>query len=369
MGFPFATDHAPSCSAEIVQYSDRDETAVCNLASIALPRFLRAGARWSEERIDYAALRATVRLAVTNLDRVIDANLYPTQGAASSNGKHRPVGLGVQGLADVYMELGREGVAFDSAEAREANRRIFAHIYYAAVERSAELAAERGAYPSFPGSPASQGLLQPDLWGVEPLQDPDLNWDELREKAKGGLRNSLLIAVMPTASTASILGNCECIEPQMSNIYSRRTTAGDFTLVNSRLQRQMRDRGLWTQAVRNAILRKGGSVQGIAPPDLAPIYKTSWEISQAHLIDQASDRGAYVCQSQSMNLFLQSPSYSQVTSMLFYSWECGLKTGMYYLRSSAAAQQIQFNLQKSEQKVQEVLACRRDDPACVACSA
>ena len=276
------------------------------------------------------------------LDRVIDRNQYPLEEAEASNVRHRPVGLGVQGLADVFALL---RLPFDSEGARELNREIFETLYYGALEESVALAEELGAHPSHPGSPASRGVLQYDMWGVTPTGRWD--WAALKAKiAEHGLRNSLLLAPMPTASTAQILGNNECFEPYTSNIYSRRTLSGEFAVVNQHLLRDLTARGLWTPAIRNQIIAHNGSVQNIPeiPDDLKGLYRTSWEIKQRALIDMAADRGAFIDQSQSFNVFVQDPNYGKLSSMHFYGWKKGLKTGMYYLRTKAASDAIKFTV-------------------------
>lgn len=315
---------------EIVLWTSPEETAVCNLASIALPKCV-VGSEFCFE-----SLRRVTELVVRNLNRVIDGTFYPTPEALASNMRHRPIGIGVQGLADVFMML---GMAFDSSEARLLNREIFETIYYAALSQSCELAALDGPYSSYAGSPASRGLLQPDLWGVTPGDRWD--WASLRARVREhGLRNCALVAPMPTASSSSILGNNECFEPYTSNLYSRRVLAGEFTMVNRHLVRVLESRGLWTSETRQALLRSGGSVRELDFPEKG-LFKTVWELKQRVLLDMAIDRGAYVCHSQSMNVFLESPSVAQLTSMHFYGWKGGLKTGMYYLRTNPKTRPIQ----------------------------
>jgi ribonucleotide reductase alpha subunit len=285
------------------------------------------------------------RVAIRNLNRVIDINYYPTPETERSNMRHRPVGLGVQGLADVFAML---GLAWDDDAAAKTNRLIFEHMYYAAVDESATLAVTEGSYETFAGSPASKGQLQPDLWEVKPLTESDglLDWVALRTKAARGLRNSLLIAPMPTASTSQILGYNECFEPFTTNIYTRRTLAGEFVIVNKHLMRELMTRGIWSETLKQKIVAMNGSVQEIAeiPDELKPIYKTSWELKQRTLIDMAADRGAFICQSQSLNLFVADPTYSKLTSMHFYSWKKGLKTGCYYLRTKAPVTAQKFTV-------------------------
>jgi ribonucleoside-diphosphate reductase alpha chain len=327
---------------EILEYSDANETAVCNLASLALPAFVDAAAG----AYDYAALQRTVRAAVRNLNRVIDVNFYPTPETHRSNMRHRPIGLGVQGLADVFAAL---RLTWEDAAAADLNQRIFEHIYYAAVDESALMAEEAGSYESFAGSPASEGRLQPDLWpGVTPLTaaDGSLDWDALRARAKKGLRNSLLVAPMPTASTSQILGYNECFEPFTSNLYTRRTLAGEFIVVNKHLTKELMELGIWSEAMKQEIVARNGSVQGIAaiPEDVQRRYKTAWEIPQKVLIDMAAARGAFICQSQSLNLFIADPNYAKLTSMHFYTWKKGLKTGCYYLRTKAPVAAQKFTV-------------------------
>jgi ribonucleoside-diphosphate reductase alpha chain len=350
---------------EIIEYSSPGETAVCNLASIALPRFVVGGA------FDLEALQATASEVTRNLNRVIDRNYYPVEQAQSSNLLHRPIGIGVQGLADVYATLGLD---FDSPEAAELNRSIFSHIYYGALEASCDLAKKDGPYSSYEGSPASQGRLQFDLWNVEP--QPGLDWARLKKKiAKWGLRNSLLVAPMPTASTSQILGNNECFEPFTSNLYVRRVLSGEFVVVNKHLVRDLIALGLWNEEMKNEIVRGGGSVQAIEriPASLRRRYRTVWEMSMRPIIDQAADRGAYICQSQSMNLFIASPNVGSVNSMHFYAWEKGLKTGMYYLRSKPASAAKAITVEeapepKSEEEEQAALLCSLENPeACEMC--
>jgi ribonucleoside-diphosphate reductase alpha chain len=281
---------------------------------------------------------------IDNLNRVIDRNYYPTPKTKASNMRHRPVGLGVQGLADVFIQM---GLAFTSEEARELNRRIFETMYYAALEKSCELAERDGAYDTFEGSPASQGLLQFDLWSVVPASGR-YDWDNLKARIKMvGLRNSLLLAPMPTASTSQILGYNECIEPITSNIYSRRTLAGEFVLANKYLMRELMDLGLWNEKIKNNIIANHGSIQHIdvIPEAVREKYKTVWEIPMRALIDMAADRGVYVCQSQSLNLWIEDPTYATLTSMHFYAWTKGLKTGIYYLRRRGRHQAQQFTIE------------------------
>jgi len=324
---------------EIIEYSSPDETAVCNLASISLPSCV------TSNTFDFDELRKIVAIAVRNLNRVIDINYYPTPETKKSNMRHRPVGLGIQGLADVFAMLKYD---WESPEAARLNQLIFEYMYFEAVSESARIAQVEGSYVTFPGSPASQGRLQPDMWNVTPLTEKEgtLDWATLRTQAKAGLRNSLLVAPMPTASTSQILGNNECFEPFTTNIYTRRTLAGEFTVLNKYLLSELRDAGLWSDSLKNEIIARNGSVQGIEaiPVDVQARYKTTWEIKQRTLIDMARDRGAFIDQSQSLNLFVADPTYSKLTSMHFYAWKAGLKTGCYYLRSKAPVVAQQFTV-------------------------
>ena len=357
---------------EIMEYSDENETAVCNLASIALNKFI------DEESgvINMAELERVTALIVDNLNQIIDINYYPTMKTKTSNLRHRPIGIGVQGLADVFMMM---NIPFHSEEARVLNREIFETIYYAAVNASMTLAARHGAYETFPGSPASQGILQFDMWGIDPTANsyPDpkyrtwkYDWSALKSKVqKYGLRNSLLLAPMPTASTSQILGNNECFEPITSNIYTRRTLAGEFIMVNRYLIRDLIALGLWNERVKTNIIANQGSVQYIdALPDALKLkYKTVWEMPMRHIIDMAADRGAFICQSQSMNLWVEEPNYNILTSMLFYAWNKGLKTGVYYLRRKAKHQAQQFTVEP-EKAGAAVAAAGEEDDICEFCS-
>jgi len=323
------------CS-EIIEYSAPDETAVCNLASLSLPSFVKRSDEHRESSFDFAELRRVAGVAIRNLNRVIDVNYYPTESTERSNMRHRPVGLGVQGLADVFAMLKMD---WESPEAADLNQRIFEHMYYAAVEMSADIASVEGSYSTFAGCPVSKGLLQPDLWKVVPLSEKDgsLDWPALRAKAAKGIRNSLLIAPMPTASTSQILGNNECFEPFTSNLYTRRVLAGEFIMLNKHLLVELIAAGVWNDALKQQIVARNGSVQGIPeiPTEIQARYKTSWEMKQRTLIDMAAARGAFIDQSQSLNLFLADPNYAKLTSMHFYTWKTGLKTGCYYLRTKA----------------------------------
>lgn len=323
--------------AEILEVSTPEETAVCNLASIGLPTFVENGV------FNYDKLQEVAGVITHNLNRVIDINYYPTDKTKLSNLKHRPIGIGVQGLADVFMLM---NIAFHSDEAKEVNCRIFETIYFGALDKSADLASKHGPYETYEGSPASQGTLQFDMWNVVP--SANLDWTKLKEKiAKTGLRNSLLLAPMPTASTSQILGFNECFEPFTSNIYSRRTLAGEFVLTNKYLMRELIDLGLWNAELKNNIVANQGSVQQLqnVPESLKLKYKTVWEIPMKHVIDMAADRGAFICQSQSLNLWQEDPNYNSLTSMHFYAWSKGLKTGIYYLRRRAKHRAQQFTIE------------------------
>ena len=410
---------------EIIEYSDKNESAVCNLASIGLPRYI-VEQEDGTNKFDYEKLRDMTKMIVRNLNRVIDINFYPIPETRNSNLKHRPIGIGVQGLADVFAIL---KIPFDSVEAKEVNRNIFEQIYYSSLDASMNISRKRekhikkykelikkgltpetseeelekikeekekleedlmpikeeinrekylGSYSSFEGSPISQGILQFDMWGVEPSEDMKPKWDKLRKDIKKyGIRNSLLVAPMPTASTSQILGNNECFEPYTSNLYIRRTLAGEFIVINEHLVRDLINLGLWSEEMKDKILLNEGSVQNIEeiPEDIRKVYKIVWEISQKTIIDMAADRGAFVCQSQSMNLFIARPDFGKLTSMHFYSWKKGLKTGIYYLRTRPVAKAQQFTIDPSMKKeevkkqVEEkaIKACRRDDPDCLTC--
>ncbi|MEO8406150.1 MAG: ribonucleoside-diphosphate reductase subunit alpha [Chitinophagaceae bacterium] len=323
---------------EIIEYTSKDEVAVCNLASIALPRFV------SNNNFDFKTLYDVTYQATLNLNKIIDNNYYPIEEARNSNVRHRPIGLGVQGLADAFIML---RLPFESELAKMLNKNIFETIYFAAMTASKDLAKKDGAYQTFAGSPLSKGIFQFDMWGVQPGDRWD--WDTLKKEVmEFGVRNSLLVAPMPTASTSQILGNNECFEPYTSNIYTRRVLSGEFVIVNKHLLKDLVNLGLWNNSMKNRIIAANGSVQGIEeiPADIKELYKTVWEIKQRNLIDMAADRGAFICQSQSLNLFVDTPSPSKLTSMHFYGWKKGLKTGMYYLRTQAAAQAVQFTIEK-----------------------
>ncbi|XP_060531598.1 ribonucleoside-diphosphate reductase large subunit [Cylas formicarius] len=327
---------------EIIEYTSPDEVAVCNLASIALNMFVSA----DRQKFDFHKLKEITKVVTKNLDKIIDINYYPIPEAENSNKRHRPIGIGVQGLADTFILL---RLPFESEEAARLNRQIFETIYYGALEASCEIAEKAGPYQTYAGSPVSRGILQYDMWNVTPT---DLwNWEELKIKiAQHGVRNSLLVAPMPTASTAQILGNNESIEPYTSNIYTRRVLSGEFQVVNQHLLKDLTDRGLWDDRMKNQILANYGSIQNIpgVPDDLKAIYKTVWEISQKAIINMAADRGAFIDQSQSLNIHVAKPNYGVLTSMHFYGWNKGLKTGMYYLRTKPAANPIQFTVDKSK---------------------
>ena len=373
---------------EIIEYSDDKETAVCNLASIGLSRFVK-----DDKSFDYDKLHEVTKVVTENLNRVIDINFYPTDKTIRSNFRHRPIGLGVQGLADVFALM---NISFCSDEARTINKRIFETIYHASMEQSMEIAKERynliqeskqspdllrllneyeisledksfcGAYSSFEGSPLSKGIFQFDMWNVTPSSI--FNWEALRQDVmKYGVRNSLLVAPMPTASTAQILGNNECFEPFTSNIYTRRTLAGEFIIVNKYLMKELIDLKLWDEDLKNSIISNNGSIQHIQgiPIHIKEKYKIVWEIPMKHIIDMAKDRGAFICQSQSLNLWMEEPTYKNLTSMHFYSWEAGLKTGIYYLRRKAKHQAQQFTIEPNK----KIVSQEEEQEICEMCSA
>jgi ribonucleoside-diphosphate reductase alpha chain len=324
---------------EIIEYTAPDEVAVCNLASIALPKFVKEG-KFDHDKLFQVAYRVT-----KNLDRVIDANYYPVPEARNSNMRHRPIGIGVQGLADAFILM---RYPFDSKEAKELNKDVFETIYYAAVTASKDLAIENGPYETWKGSPISEGTFQFDMWGVKPSDRWE--WEVLRKEVKEhGVRNSLLLAPMPTASTAQILGNNECFEPYTSNIYTRRVLSGEFIIVNKHLLRDLVKLGIWNDSLKNKLMASNGSVQNIneIPDNIKELYKTAWEISQKVIVDMAADRGAYIDQSQSLNIFMENANFAKLTSMHFYGWKAGLKTGMYYLRTKSATDAIKFTLDKN----------------------
>jgi ribonucleoside-diphosphate reductase alpha chain len=361
---------------EIIEYTSPDEVAVCNLASLALPRFVNDG------EFDHQRLFEVTYVATKNLNKIIDYNYYPVAEAQRSNFRHRPIGLGVQGLADAFIMM---RMPFDSPQAKQLNKDIFETIYYASLTASKDLAKEQGAYETYEGSPISKGIFQFDMWNVQPSNRWE--WDILRDEIKKyGVRNSLLLAPMPTASTSQILGNNECFEPYTSNIYSRRVLSGEFVVVNKHLLKDLVKLGLWNDEMKNKIIVNNGSVQNIEeiPQNIKDLYKTVWEIKQRDIIDMAADRGAYICQSQSLNVFVDKPNFAKLTSMHFYAWERGLKTGMYYLRTKAASEAIKFTVQKqagsqlepvvakvniSKEEAEAQMACSLDNPdACEACS-
>ncbi|MCX2493926.1 ribonucleoside-diphosphate reductase subunit alpha [Pedobacter sp. PF22-3] len=333
---------------EIIEYTSKDEVAVCNLASLALPRFVINGA------FDHQKLYDVTYQATLNLNKIIDHNYYPVQEAENSNMRHRPVGLGVQGLADAFILL---RLPFESDEAKRLNKDIFETIYFASMSASHDLAVKHGPYQTFKGSPLSEGKFQFDLWNVTP-DSGRWDWDALRKKVvKDGVYNSLLVAPMPTASTSQILGNNECFEPYTSNIYTRRVLSGEFVVVNKHLLKDLVALGLWNNDMKNQIILANGSIQAIdsIPDYIKELYKTVWEIKMRNIIDMAADRGAYICQSQSLNLFVNAPNTSKLTSMHFYAWEKGLKTGMYYLRTQAASQAVKFTVENQGGKAIEAV--------------
>ena len=360
------TIRSSNLCTEILEYTSPDEVAVCNLASLSLPKFVIDG------EFNFDKLVEVSQIVTKNLNKVIDVNYYPVIEAENSNMRHRPIGIGVQGLADAFLML---GMPFDSEEARQLNKDIFEAIYFGALTASAKIAERDGHYKTFPGSPASEGILQFDMWNVTPSDKWD--WESLKKKImKTGIRNSLLLAPMPTASTSQILGNNECFEPYTSNIYSRRTLSGEYIVVNKHLLKDLIKLGLWNDDMRQALMAANGSVQGLPiPQELKDLYKTVWELSMKTIIDQAADRGAFICQSQSLNLFVENPDFSKLSSMHFYAWTKGLKTGMYYLRSKAAVDPIKFTLKAEHQtkfarKDEEVIegeVCNMDE-GCIMCS-
>ena len=355
---------------EIMEYSDENETAVCNLASIALNKFINE----ETKVMDFSELERITALVVDNLNQIIDINYYPTDKTRTSNLRHRPIGIGVQGLADVFMMM---NIPFHSEEARVLNREIFETIYYAALNASMKLAERYGAYETFKGSPASEGILQFDMWHVDPHEKPlvyrthEYDWNDMKYKIiTHGLRNSLLLAPMPTASTSQILGNNECFEPITSNIYTRRTLAGEFIMVNRYLIRDLIDIGMWNERVKTNIIANQGSVQYIdgLSESLKLKYKTVWEMPMRHIIDMAADRGAFICQSQSMNLWVEEPNYNILTSMFFYAWNKGLKTGVYYLRRKAKHQAQQFTVEPEKAGAGGSAGAVEEDEICEFCS-
>lgn len=337
------TIRSSNLCTEIVEYTAPDEVAVCNLASIALPKYIKNG------EFDHEKLFEVTYQVTKNLNRIIDRNYYPIPEARNSNMRHRPIGIGVQGLADAFILM---RFPFDSEEARRLNSEIFETLYYAACTASKDLAKSEGAYETFQGSPASEGRLQFDFWNVTPSDRWE--WDVLKEEIREhGLRNSLLMAPMPTASTAQILGNNECFEPYTSNIYTRRVLSGEFIIVNKHLLRDLTKLGLWNDDMKNRIIAANGSIQNIQeiPENLKALYRTAWEISQKAIVDMSADRGAFICQSQSLNVFMENVNTGKLTSMHFYAWKKGLKTGMYYLRTKAATDAIKFTVDKKYKEV------------------
>ncbi len=382
------TIRSSNLCSEIIEYTSESECAVCNLASLALPRYVNNG------KFDHQKLFEVTQVATKNLNKIIDLNYYPIPEAQNSNMRHRPIGIGVQGLADVFAML---RMPFDSEEARGLNKDIFETIYFGAMSASVELAKELGAYQSYQGSPLSQGKFQFDLWGVQP-DSGRWDWESLRaEVLKYGARNSLLLAPMPTASTSQILGNNECFEPFTSNVYNRRVLAGEFPVVNRHLLQDLINLNLWNENIKNKVLASEGSIQTIPeiPQNLKDLYKTVWEIKQKAIIEMAADRGVFICQSQSLNIHLEDATFQKLTSMHFYAWKRGLKTGMYYLRTRSATQAIKFTVQKEANVLENVVAepsgsynkteinkmldnheqnfapkaCSIDNPDCEACSA
>ena len=344
---------------EIIEYSDANESAVCNLASIGLPTFVNV----ETKMFNYEKLHEVTKVITNNLNRVIDINFYPTEKTKTSNFKHRPIGIGVQGLADTFVLM---DIPFHSAEAKEVNKLIFETIYHAALEKSNEIAISQGSYSSFEGSPVSKGILQYDMWSQEPTKER-YNWDALKQSIIiHGLRNSLLVAPMPTASTSQILGFNECFEPFTSNLYSRRTLAGEFVVINKYLMKELIELGFWNEQIKNNIIANKGSVQQLTvlPEHIRNKYKIVWEIPMKHVIDMAADRGAFICQSQSLNLWVEDPTYNTLTSMHFYSWKQGLKTGIYYLRRKAKHQAQQFTIEPEAKETSE-----EHDEICEMCSA
>lgn len=354
------TIRSSNLCTEIMEYTNADEVAVCNLASLALPRYVSSGG------FDFQKLYKVTKIVTRNLNKIIDGNYYPIPETKTSNDRHRPIGLGVQGLADVFLLL---RLPFESPEARRLNKDIFETIYFASMEASMDLAKEQGAYSSFAGSPLSEGKFQFDLWQVVPSDRWD--WEKLRQEVMTyGVRNSLLLAPMPTASTSQILGNNECFEPYTSNIYNRRVLSGEFVVVNKFLLKDLIELGLWNPTMKNKLIAENGSVQNIPeiPTELKELYKTVWEIKQKTIIDMAAERGAFICQSQSLNLFMAEPNLAKLTSMHFHAWKSGLKTGMYYLRTKAAVDAIKFTVDTQLLLGQSQVACSLDNPEeCLAC--
>ena len=366
---------------EIIEYSNSEEFAVCNLASIGLSNYVIHNEDGTT-KFDWDKLLNVSRIVTRNLDKVIDVNFYPVPETRRSNMRHRPIGIGVQGLADVFAMM---KIPFDSPEAAALNSRIFETIYFGALTESNQIAIEKGTYETYEGSPMSQGILQFDMWD-EKSEKLHYDWELLREKIKiTGVRNSLLLAPMPTASTSQILGNNECFEPFTSNIYLRRTLAGEFVVVNRHLIRECNKLGIWNNDMKNKIIANNGSVQNIPeiPEDMKPIYKTAWELKNKILINMAADRGKFICQSQSLNLFMEAPNFNNLSAMHLYSWKKGLKTGIYYLRTRPVTKAQQFTIEptkkmtkkqsvsdlRDEEKRKVAMVCDRSNPDCEACSA
>ena len=346
------TIRSSNLCTEILEYTSADEVAVCNLASIALPMFVKDG------DFDHQGLYDVTVRATKNLNKVIDRNYYPVKEAENSNFRHRPIGLGVQGLADTFIKL---RMPFTSDEAKALNQEIFETLYFAALSASKDMAKEEGTYESYKGSPISKGEFQHNLWGIK---DEELSgrwdWATLRKDVKKhGVRNSLLVAPMPTASTSQILGNNECFEPYTSNIYTRRVLSGEFIVVNKHLLEDLVNLGLWNEDLKQELMRANGSVQQLdnVPQEIKELYKTAWEMSMKDIIDMSRQRGYFIDQSQSLNLFMEGATMAKLTSMHFYAWKSGLKTGMYYLRTKSAVDAIKFTLdKKKEEKVPEAVA-------------
>jgi ribonucleoside-diphosphate reductase subunit M1 len=386
------TIRSSNLCTEIVEFTSPEETAVCNLASIALPRFVVEGGDTvdgaprspmsgrasigkllgssgaSQRKYDFEKLAEVTRVVTRNLNRIIDVNYYPVETARRSNMRHRPIGLGVQGLADTFILL---GMPFESPEAQQLNKEIFETIYFAALTESCKMAREEGAYETYEGSPISKGVLQPDMWGVE-MPSTRWDWAGLRaDIAQHGVRNSLLVAPMPTASTSQILGNNECFEPYTSNIYARRVLSGEFTVVNQHLLHDLTELGMWTPELKNELIAHNGSVSMLDIPEkLKAVYKTVWEVKQRTLVDMAADRGAFIDQSQSFNVHMVDANFGKLTSLHFYAWKKGLKTGMYYLRTQAAADAIKFTVdtQALKNKAGKELAAEEQKIAAMVCS-
>ena len=359
------TIRSSNLCTEIIEYTSPDEVAVCNLASVALPMFVKMNLK-GEYYYDHKELHRVVKKMARNLDRIIDINHYPVEEARNSNFRHRPIGIGVQGLADTFMKM---KIPFESSDALKLNTEIFETIYHAAVSTSIEIAKEKGSYSSFKDSPSDKGQLQFDLWGAVE-HSGRYDWNLVKEELKEhGMRNSLLVAPMPTASTSQILGNNECFEPITSNLYTRRVLSGEFVITNKYLVNDLEKLGLWNDEMKNALVKSNGSIQNIEgiPDDIKAIYKTVWEIKVKHMIDMAAARGPYICQSQSMNIYMQNPDIAKVNQLHFYAWKKGLKTGLYYLRSRAAVNAIQFTV-KADSKAARPIENNEDDD-CLMCGA